>query len=348
MGVARLLAVAAFGVFLAGCGAYSIPRIAVEGGTITIPVPNSYGPGFGRVLSDAMPTSGLVTTLLPWPAYNPASGLEDELRGELVFALHDMNFDFITYLPVRYLTRVHMDEGSKAGNPNTGAGYAAGQVLAFVDIPVGVRAKNGSDQFYIYVSRFIRNGSSAPYNFLATTPVVGGYYWISWGHPFWAWPVGIKILANSTESFNPFTGWGLSFGDYQSFDVTGDLPELIPQPKLPVTVIGGPTPAAWEVEVTYPADKVEVIGAELSTNQKSTAVLALEHIDSGKVKVSVVDPRQLTNQVKLVLVPEDLTMSSGTASPGDFQEVAASLRAYDENGVDISAPWDLFINAKFE
>src|SRR5262245_42332402 len=107
------VALAAAAVLL-GCGIQPMPRVAANGSTITILVPNGFGAGFGRVLNQWVATQ-------PVGSLNPATAtlaiqdpptLEDFQHGEILFALRltsDPTSGLVGYLPVRYITRVEVD-----------------------------------------------------------------------------------------------------------------------------------------------------------------------------------------------------------------------------------------------
>ncbi len=352
-----------------GCGSYSVPMVAAEGTTIMLPVPNGYGTGFSRVISDAMlaqypsgqpiPASFFTNNTVSIP-YDPGSSLEDEIRGELVLQLTELYGTHVSYLPIRYITRVHSDETSVSGHPGTWPGLSRGQVVAFVDVPDGAIPHNyGHEKFRIYVRKYTRM-SGTPEVFEETTPLSEGFPWTGWGSGVFGMdhslaPIPIKLVKNPDPgpSYNPFTAFEDIIG-YARYEVETSLKqELVPRPTLGLVMFKGwgvPNPAAWEASVSFPRSTVQVIGAELNSTQKSTATLIFKPDDdtssqacpggTGTVTVSVIDPRKLANQVRLILEPRDLE-ECGRVASSDFQ-ASGSARAWDENGVDLGPGWVLY------
>jgi hypothetical protein len=193
--------------------------VAVAGTTITIPVPLGYGTGFGLSISRAMTLNafGLVDSRPDPPNLDPT--FDDLQRGELTFALW-RGGAFLTYLPVRYITRVHLDEGTPAGVSGA-AGYAKGQVLALVDIPRALSASPAGANDSIIVQRWKRplvaNGSGQLVPFFEDPPQIGGVSWRGWGalpvngfgpeDPSQTIPIQIVAAPSTTSYFSPSLGW---------------------------------------------------------------------------------------------------------------------------------------------
>ena len=110
MGRGSALAVIALLVIPVACGTKPIPMIAVAGTTVTIPIPDGFPTGFGRVVAGSSAADPLSSV----PAFSAASPLEDPQRGELLFSLLDSNGTHLRYLPVAYITRVHMSPQSRS------------------------------------------------------------------------------------------------------------------------------------------------------------------------------------------------------------------------------------------
>jgi hypothetical protein len=204
--VAALGALAILG--LVGCGTETIPRKAVAGTTIAIPIPKTYPTGFGRAISAGMSRTAYTTTLLPWPQYSATSGLEDEARGEFVFSLYGSAGVFRTYLPVRYVGRIRVDENSPAA-VGLESGFEAAQAVAFVDIPSNVPW--GS--YTIEVEHY-RRAMGSPYDFVREQPQLEGADWVGWGQRGLYGPesnpgvgIPIKIETGSAARHNDFNGW---------------------------------------------------------------------------------------------------------------------------------------------
>jgi hypothetical protein len=198
------LALAAFG--LAGCGTYTLPRVVAQGTTIVIPVPDLYGAGFGRVLNQSIPYGNFdpATLAIPPIANSP---LEDFQRGELLFALRKADSSLETYLRVRFITRVHLDEAGGAALPaagesflNLGTPVQSGQTLAVVDVP----SLTPPDTYYIFVERWKRKQyPEDPSHFEKLPPMMidsGTLPWLAWagyigGVPRPDAPMPIRVVA---------------------------------------------------------------------------------------------------------------------------------------------------------
>jgi len=331
---------------LAACGSRTIPFVAVEGTTFTLAVPDSYGAGFGRTLSEAMDATSLITAL-PAPAYDPGSSKEDLVRGELVFSLLDQDGSFLSYMPVNYITRIHPEETS-------GENRSQGQVIAFVDIPAGVVAANGGDSGFFWKVELLRrdlddlDGDSDRDEFVDATPTYQGSPWTGWDGL--APTVGRIWIRESTNPagnhWNQHYAWETIEG-YGIYDVGADLEAMIPKPSIAVVAIksGSPFSPAWAVELDYPEDKVSIVGVEVAANQKSGAVATLTHVTqpqggcptgNGRVRVSYVDPAALANSVRLVVAPRDFGCGAGRPTGADFLVDATTLVAYDVAGAPLS------------
>ena len=344
----------ALGVAL-GCGSYTIPRHALEGTTLVIAVPASFKPGFGRRRSDAMTNRTAPITSLPAPAYVPGHPHEDEIRGELVFSLlKRSNGQFVSYLPVRYVTRVHLDEGSPGGldDPSVAtwgvAEYAKGQVLAFVDVPLGVVAANGGNHdFAINVWSSARKPAQ-PSVWETLLVTIDGVWWLGWGEaqPYLGIPIDIYAGDGSTHFNDDYLGWEGNSG-YYAEDVTEELEDVVPRPKALMRVIIPATaeyPAAWEADITLPRQKGQVIGVEAASHHKSSAVAMIINPatpDTGcvsgnrTVRVAMADPRKRTEGVRLIVKPPDFSCSNAQRLSANNHFTISSVVAYDETGTEI-------------
>lgn len=360
-------------VLLTGCGTHTIPIAAVPGTTITVPVPDGFGAGFGRALNTQLSTSYGSTV----PGLNVPIGadyLEDYQNGELLFALYGFTFGcvhkitFITYLPVRYITRVHVDEASRQSMPAVGeppvidgTGPMVGQVLAFVDIPGAVPAPG---QYCVFVERWKRSPASPtmfeehpPY---ANEPPAPWRGWTGW-YPQWGLKLNVVDPPAGWPSlgfvgFNPFDVYDKVAGNYAGGQATQEeLGSLAPRPKLTFwvhNVFVPPLPAAWEVAIQYPLAKIEILGVELGALHRSAAIASLGPTtgtpggcsDLGSTKISVVDPDQEAPFANVVYRVRDF-VNCGRAVEGDFAVLGGSFKAYDVNGSQISNPYFYLDNA---
>lgn len=357
---------------LLGCGTYPLPRIAVQGTTITIPVPDVYGTGFGRVLNPRLDYGETVAANLPI-AYPAEATKEDEQRGELLFALHSSNSHtsgFVTYLPVRWITRVQLDEGSPAALPAAGESWnfepstnpVVGQTVAAVDIPASVPPTD----YWIFVERWWRDTSSLPtsaQNFVERTVRINNPLvpWLGWtgSGPQTGIPIQITLAPQSGTRFTDFDGWDKWFGTYSARNFINDLDGLTPRPKLLIWLDNISTtpvdpPAAWEAQLQYPREKIEVLGVELTgAKHRSGAIVTIQR-DSGALmscveptqattKIMVVDPSQSASSVQVVYRPRNFAQC-GRAVAGDFTIAAGSFKGYDVNG-NLMAPYYFVNNA---
>ena len=66
-----------------GCGSYSVPMVAAEGTTIMIPVPNGYGAGFSRVISDGavFQRDGIIEAVGAYAEIKAVHHADEELGG---------------------------------------------------------------------------------------------------------------------------------------------------------------------------------------------------------------------------------------------------------------------------
>ena len=344
---------------LAGCGTYSVPRFAVKGTTIMFPVPDGFGAGFGRALNDTLVFGDIN------PGDNPVdfnAPHEDFQRGELLFALREepsTSSARITYLPVRYVTRVHADESSGAALPeeydNAGTPVQTGQIVAFVDIPYIGPEQLPAGTYYVFVERWRRSSSGSPH-FVQLTPTSINHN--GWPTPWVGWAAlspdqGIKLRivdqsgAGEGEFFHqPAIGFDKWAGSYSSHDHAEDLDRLVPNLKLRIW-IGNPQtdtyPAAWEMELAYPVGKFEVIGASLGRNHRSGSLVTMSTTGSpsgpcqgsGTARISMIDPDQHTFWVDLVYKLR--SPACGRATVSDFTLVG-SPKVYDIDGNPISLP----------
>ncbi len=346
---------------LAGCGTLSIPRVAAQGTTILIPVPDAFGAGFGRALSNNPPFGDIDLSDNVVPFYAP---IEDFQRGELLFALRTgptTNSPRVTYLPVRYITRVHADEASGAGLPaqgenfiNVGTPVQTGQIVAFVDIPYQPTLLG---DYYVFIERW-RRESAGSSNFVQLTPKQIDFNgqplpWVGWaGTGGWGGlssspDAGMKIkIVAQTEGSAFYTGRGYDRWNeaYSFLDHMDDLEHLVPNLKLRIWIgsYNPPTfPAAWEITLAYPAGKIEVTGATLGRVHRSGGLVSVSTTGSpsaceapGTVRISMIDPDQYSQWVDVAYRLRNPTC--GRATVGDFTPVGAT-KAYDIDGNPITA-----------
>ena len=365
------LALALSTVGLAGCGIYSLPRVAAQGSTIVFAVPDGFGSGFGRALNQYISQNPTTDPSALTVDLNPP--LEDFQRGEILFALHadaSPESAILAYLPVRYITRVHVDEGSSASLPASGETYGVlgtnpqtGQIVALVDIPFSVSPATR----YVFMERWRRTPGSTTFEKLSPmqvgSPAVPWRAWagISNGTPLPAdAPMEIRIVAGDTSAFFNDASFGFDkwFGSYSWRNFSTDLDHLTPRPKFRIWIDnpnpppGTPrTPAAWEITLQYPTGKIEILGAELGTFHRSGGIVTVGATTgattpcgaTGTTKLSAVDPDQKTIWVDVVYRLRDFE-NCGRAGVNDFTPEPGTLRAYNADGVMLSSPFAYFDN----
>jgi len=346
---------------LAGCGTFSIPRVAAQGTTIVFPVPAGFGAGFGRALNESLEYGVNPAGCAISPDQN--SPLEDFQRGELLFALRtdsDVGSNLNTYLKVRYITRVHADEASRVALPpegdafyNIGTPLESGQTVAFVDIPYDVEPNT----YYVFMERWKRDPQQANC-FVKQAPIMFGTKpWLAWaGLTGWGGQspeagMQIHVVASSYGSalFHDtafgFDKWNVD-GSYSFNGYTGALDYVIPSPALRLWV-GDPStgqyPAAREFTLAYPAGKLEITGATLGGLHRSGGFVSVSTTSSpsgcdgsGTARISVIDPDKQAHWVDVVYRLRDFAQC-GQAVLDDFTVVEGSQKAYNLDGNPINA-----------
>lgn len=352
-----------------GCGTSAIPTVAVEGTTITIPIPKGYPAGFGLALSRAM-TSGSLVTALPQPNFSATSPWEDVQRGEVVFRL-ERGGNLRTYLPVRLITRGHIDEATTAAeSTSASSGWGVGQVLAFVDIPadVGPTPTDASGNVIvpdgIVVQRFRRplvpDGTGQLVPFVEDPPMIGSSQWRGWAKIPWNTsgpenpldPIPITIVARpgNAPGLTPLRGWDHGFGALDEAAFDDDLELLLPNPKVRVWLsnpLAPSPPAAVEIQIQYPREYVDLRGAEVNRGSKSDGLVIFEPdpntnplpsdcgaSELGTFRVKVIDPTSRTNEVYVPYRVRNFDkICRKRLAPADFTITA--VVGYDQNGVQI-------------
>lgn len=268
-----------------------------------------------------------------------------------------------TFLPVRYVTRVHLDEGSPAASPASGetaAGAFAsdGQVIAFVDIPEGV----GEGPYKIRVLRYLREeGHTSSHDFLPAQPQLENGNWQGWGSgdpegelPLYV--VGAVETSPGEGTDNTFdaTGWGNFFGYLWSEPLDDHLPAAVARPKIVLTIgdaIGESGPAALDFELEYPRHRIEIVGVDLKRNDRSSAIVLWEpdpqgeaacdaSETTGSIKIHVLDPEEKTAQLRVayrLLNFEDPDPNCGMRLATEDLHIKTGFKAYDRDGVEIAS-----------
>lgn len=302
-----------------GCGTEPTSRVAVAGTTIMIPLPHpfgAYGRSINRQWDPEDPSNGIfdaqtsIADLLTYIASDPDTygfdatntAIEDPQRGELIFSLHD-GLGFVTWMPLRYITRVHFDESASVAQEerDSQGDYiwrSEGQVVAFVDVPFGVPASDpGTVDYEIQVHR-VRRSSTAPDQFVTYQPQVGSPAedWTGWGienSNHVAIPIYIlasETFTDSTHSsptahhyaltigYQNFCGSGsIVHGDFGALDDNsieaanfGLLPDFVPNPQI----LLGTWDASWANP--DPLDLPSAVDLQLEYPDDKIEILGIE------------------------------------------------------------------------
>lgn len=361
---------------LCGCGSQFVPRVAVEGTTAMIAIPYNFDVGYGRRVAQD-PQALLGGGGGPdWDPNDQFHHLEDPQRGEMIFTLID-NVKGNKMLPLRWITRVALDEASMEALDTTGS-LARSQVVAFVDVPLGVVDDGqGQRDLEIRLDRYRRSDGTppGPFQLIQQSYFASfGIHWTGWGKMDNGWPehfIPITIrdahgldaqeTPQTTEHFTPLEGWAGTwncdwFGCFPlvkkepNFNTLKD--DYVPNPEFAINRSGGgANPAAWELEFKYPSHLMSILGVRLERENPSGAFVALDRPlptatvscaspQSAAARVMVVDPDARTTGVSVVFKLAN-TGASGCAARiknNDLPITAGSIRAYNANGVALSNP----------
>ena len=304
------------GFALAACDARPLPRTVIPNTTFVLPLQaRAYG-------ND--------TSILP--------GVQDRQRGDLVVVLcppENLSCQPALsgpppscpeppavpangyYLRTRYVTSVMPHPGSRAGIdgrldfPAYGSDWGlVGQDLAMLDVPPQVCP-----------GRYLLSLRTRAFNTAAGSevPYAGG--------------LDIRVEAAFGGLPNPSVASSLTnpFG-WLDLEVGPDLAALVPNPEVALNLAGvglSSYPAAVEIDVDYPTNRVEILTAYQGQH---LGIQSLVHLRddpiAGRVTISVIDPKRCTNQLRLVY---KLRENQAPVSPlADF--TVASQRLYDLNG----------------
>jgi len=360
---------------LLSCGTASIPKVAVEGTTVTIAIPRDFEVGYGRALFSSPPHPDVVGNDIGNGSFNgPAlnSGnlnAEDLQRGELVVRLLDGGTAIAT-LPVRYVTRAAADPASNQGRVlDTGL---SAQKLLLVDIPLTkasgaalVTDGEGQKTFGIEVRRFRRsNLLQSSTNFLEVPQsFFGASDWIGWGHdtsisPVTPIPIQIRDAngldggeESTTTSPTPFDGWnaaivsGFFSGVARLTNINVALAVPDPEFRVELAPPGASLPGAWEVDLTYPSEKMRITGVTLTRPSQSGGFVSYEPDAEvscstttvpGNLQIRVVDPEASATGVKVSYVLKNDVVGCNTTRVLGSEVAVAQTLAYDLDGVLIT------------
>ncbi|MEX2204941.1 MAG: hypothetical protein WEF50_01800 [Myxococcota bacterium] len=222
------------------------------------------------------------------------------------------------YLRTRYVTRVMPHPGSNAGIAGL-LDFSAygndwglvGQDLAMLDVPSEVCP--GAYKLSL---------RTRPVGSFPSAPDEVGY----------AAGVDVVVLGAPGGTPNPSTA-----NPFGSVDVPidSDLADLVPNPEVPLNLsqMGWTStyPAAAEIDVDYPEDRVEILSAYQGQHLGIHSLVSWRDDPGiGRVTITIVDPKRCTNDIRLVYKLRD---GEDPVDPlVDFTTSPGSQRLYDLNG----------------
>jgi hypothetical protein len=348
----------AFAALLSGCGSQVIPGLVVEGTTATIAIPADFDVGYGRAWAGTNDETE--------PAFAPTSLVEDLQRGELIFRLYEVGQSVPgTKLAVRYITRVMRDASTSFA---TGT-YPHSQPVAFLDIPYGLVDDGAEKAYEIKVQRFRRDPTATPaFKYVLVTQ---SYFTTDW----WGWGsndggagsqfqrIPIKVMDSpddtgsvipSTNRYTPIDAWGpypargTSGQIRKGIATQGILDYSVPRPEFRIAAAPNTGPrAAWDMQLTYPADRMQVLDVRILRENPSGAVAVWKASPtsppgcgspmSGTLDLHVAD-LQGSNGVAVVfgLANQTATACQQRIQSNDIAIVPNSYRGYDINGNQVA------------
>jgi hypothetical protein len=242
-----------------------------------------------------------------------ARGRHDDQRGELVFVLRDAVSGVERELSTRLVTRAFPDPASEVGlrnqvSPAT-AGFGIAQLLAIVDVPSSVPA--GTYDMSVRRRRRTDAGGSealpAPLyaqRFVVLPANIGGV-------------VGAPTPA--TSEVGPI-----------STDVSEELTNLVPLPKVVLALPASAPPHAAHLVVAYPRTKITPRGViEEQHLGRGSIVSWSDDPGSGRVTIDLVDPAASVHSLAFIFEPK-APLSAGRIVLSEVSLVSTVL--YDRNG----------------
>jgi len=349
---------------LAGCGSEMVPGVAVEGTTAMVAIPMEFEVGYGRRLS-AAGVDPAVTPTLAYAATGSEANLEDLQRGELVFTLYRLTpAEKVGVLPVRYLTRVAEDPGSKRAQGTLQFHEDTFQPIAFLDIPTGIVANGeqgvaNQEDFEIEVTRW-RRSAADPDDF---ERVLQGYDddWVGWGNPAAGASISQRIpitIVDAIDVLVPGVGlvdatrytakqaWGPYNEQVASIYAEGNLRDAVPQPEFRVQVPDGASPPhAWNLSIGFPAERIEIEAVRLIRANPSGGYVGWSATPSptsdctaavpGTLDVHVADPDQLSRGIAVAyrFTNQGQADCRQRVAVGELGIDPPSYRGYDASGL---------------
>lgn len=324
-------------VGMVGCGLEPVPKVAVFGTTIAILVPAAFPVGFGRYIGenfDGDPNAAAADSYAGDP-------LEDPQRGELIFKA--VSGPVEKYLPVRHITRVAIDESAR-GSTNPSAAFYFGQEIAFVDIPEEDELGGFTEGSYNVEVSLWRRVQGVPGFTEIVVPIQdqGTKDWVGWGTDDAS--IGIPLIIESRNAPGPlftrllaWAGAGNPLTYHQDIPIEEeDLRETIPDPHVVLNVSG--PPAAWEMQLDYPSNKLEIKRVSARINHPSAAIVTMNPQpslntncnDMGTLTVQVAAAEPIATKAEIAFELLDFA-ACGRASASDFN--VTSMKSYNEDGI---------------
>lgn len=316
----------------------------MEGTTATIAIPINFEVGYGRAWAGAPAGTP--------PNYDPVSAVEDLQRGELIFTLYDGSTE-VAKLPVLFITRIARDPASSQFSHYHEDVF---QPVAFVNIPQGLAEPGVIEEYEIEIRRWRRDLDEGPNVF---TPVTPDLNWVGWGKTdpgptTQRIPIEVVGSPDGVDRYTPVEGWGLNLGQVQTgpfVPITIDL--TVPRPEFRIQVPNSvqQPPYAWEMDVEYPNERMQVVDVRLirgnpagghvawSATPPPTSDCTANPPTKGTLKLHVADPQGYSRGVAVVfaLINQNQPACRKRIESADLQIVSGTPRAYNISGGTISA-----------
>lgn len=294
----RMLAALVLAHGLAGCSARPLPLSVQAGASVAIALAGEAS------LGEAVGYGGdLLTTL----------GRHDDQRGSLVFVLRPVSGGAEREVSPRLVTRTLPDPASEVALRNAVSaqmpGMGIAQVLAVVDVPADVPA----GEYDVSLRRRRRTDAGGVEELPA--PVYGQRL-----------TVLPALVGASAGAPTPSTTHA---GLYAS-DVSLQLADLVPLPKVVLALPSAPRPHAARVVLSYPAARIRPRGVfEEQHFGRGSIVAWRDDAAAGRVTIDFMDPQAEVRALALVFEPRQ-PLSAGRVSVSEISVVSAIL--YDRDG----------------
>lgn len=296
--MARLAApFAVTALFLAACTSRVLPLSAQAGSSVALAV------GGDATQGDVLGYGG---------AWLAASGVEDDQRGELGFALVPPS-GATRPLRTLFVTRVFPDPASDAAlesriDPSVDPVIGLGQALAVIEIP----RDTPPGRYRLEASRRRRAPGGGMTSLAA--PVIG---------------TELDVLPAVVGAAVGRPNRPELAIEQASIDFTAQLPRVVPNPKV-LLLFADRKPAAAHLELVYPREKLAIRGVfeEQHTGRRSIVAWRDEPA-AGRLSIDFVDPAQSVSALGVAFRLSD-PAGRGVAQATDFRITRADL--YDARG----------------